>query len=545
MATSATTHRALSNVDVLTEIIGCFEFAYFHGVDPTYEANHVQPAATGIESDDEIFEIEVQRKRTLAQLARVCKAFREPALSLLWRQLHSLFPLLRLLPSLSMVEEQVIMECRYGAIPRNIYQLPLDMPDEDWGRLTSYAAYVQKLYHTQPAHRRPRDITAQTWTLILREFSNRPLLPNLRVLKWDAEEVDTEFAAITAFLPPSLKSLSIGCIARPSWHVDPSELKHAWKTQLNNLISELPNRVPQLSSISISCGIIDPNYIVQTLSLNQPCSLRAMALSAPHDAPPLNLCALKAVARFTTVESLDFALQIAKMPRAELPARLELDGLVSFLLNPIGGPGIGINPAYEVFSSANLRKLHLNNVRYTGDAALRRMSTAWARSFPRLEVFRLWIAYADMQPLPEPQSSLSDVLGPLLGIGTIREFNVDLCWIPLVVGDSDLTAFAEAWPALGKLRIALAAHDPSCYQTGVLGLLALSAHCPRLASLDLNRLVFGPEDVGQLPPVASSPPHQLRSLQVVYGILPETYHLVRERIFPNLNMTIYEDKYYN
>ncbi|KAI9061692.1 hypothetical protein FKP32DRAFT_1677895 [Trametes sanguinea] len=542
MAIFASTHRLLSNVDILTEIFDCFEFGKFHGVAAAYEASWVPIEATGDSSEDERIEAELQRKRTLAQLARVCKAFQEPALSVLWRQLHSLFPLLRLLPSLFMIQEQVIMESRYGAIPSDIYQLPLDMPTEHWDRLTNYAAYVRRLYYTDPAHRRLRDITAETWKLILRTFSDRPLLPNLQILKWSVEEADTEFAALAAFLPPSLESLSLECIARPSWNVDISELECAWRTQLDILVPELPSRTPRLTSISVFCGIIDPGHVVQTLSTNHPRSLRAMKLSSPHDGPSLDLASLMALARFTTVESFEFGLRLGSTPPVGLPPKLELDSLVSLLLNPRGRE-VGINPAYEVFSSANLRKLHLNNVNYTGDAALRRMSTAWAQCFPRLEEFRLWIAYAVGEPLPVPQSSFSQLLGPLLGITSIREFIVDICWIPFVVGDHDITAFAQAWPSLEKLHIGLASHDPSSYQPGLLALLALTTHCPCLASLQLNRLVFRPEDVAQLPPHASSPPHKLSRFQLIYGMLPETYHIVRDRIFPNLNMSLQEGVY--
>lgn len=38
-------------------------------------------------------------RRSLARLARTCKAFKEPALNVLWRDLDSLVPLLSLLPN--------------------------------------------------------------------------------------------------------------------------------------------------------------------------------------------------------------------------------------------------------------------------------------------------------------------------------------------------------------------------------------------------------------------------------------------------------------
>ncbi|OCH92360.1 hypothetical protein OBBRIDRAFT_717559, partial [Obba rivulosa] len=39
----------------------------------------------------------IEIRRTLARAARVCKAFYEPALKILWKELNSLMPLLQLL----------------------------------------------------------------------------------------------------------------------------------------------------------------------------------------------------------------------------------------------------------------------------------------------------------------------------------------------------------------------------------------------------------------------------------------------------------------
>ncbi|CDO75700.1 hypothetical protein BN946_scf184585.g13 [Trametes cinnabarina] len=334
---------------------------------------------------------------------------------MLWCQLHSLLPVLRLLPSLTMVAAQVTMERRYGAIPRDIYHLPKRMALDEWDRLTGYAAYVRKLYVVQPPHLRPKDITAESWTLIVQAFGNRPLLPNLRTLEWNTDQRDTEFAGLTAFLAPTLENLTVFCNAHSPW--ESTLLEPAWRSRVDQFIPEIPRRVPRLVNFSFHCGALHPDCVVGPLSLNHPHSLRALTLAADYRAGPLSHFSITAMARFTTVEYLNFRLAVADIPLADLLPKLELDKLDHLFLSPTGGPGA--NLAYGLFASVNLRILDLNNVQYTGAAALRRMVTAHARSFPRLGVYKCWLSYQHVQSLPEPHASLSELFRPLLGLRAV------------------------------------------------------------------------------------------------------------------------------
>ncbi|KAI9061690.1 hypothetical protein FKP32DRAFT_1686970 [Trametes sanguinea] len=509
--TPSSAHQALANLDILTEIVSWFEFRCFHRLKPHVRTDWV------LEDMDSVFEssrerwkgiLEAERVRTLtlAHLARVCKTFREPSLRMLWRQLRGIFPLLRLLPSLIMVQD--LMGWFGGQESQFVYHLPAHMLPGEWARLSSYAIYVRELYHVRPVPIRPGNITEQTWTLLLRAFGNRPLLPNLQVLKWDAEEAHTELAALDILLCPSLEQLSIKCTT-PS-----SMCAHVAR---------------------------DPDAMIQLLSLSHPQSLRELCSSA-CESRHIHLQSLKALPRFTTIKSLGLCLTIADIPQADLPPKLELDNLESLSLYSLPAHGVGLNPAYDVFASTNLRTLDIWRVQYISDAALQRMSSAWARSFPCLEVFECSIGFPAMQdsdsdsetepPLPSP-APLTSLLEPLLDLRRMREVIVGF-YVSPVVSDHDLTVFAQAWPSLEKLHLGWGTDDSPSSGPGLLGLLALSIGCPKLVSLELAEFTFCAEDAAQLPPEPPSPHHALRKLQVTNGMSPDAYNLVRHKIFPNL-----------
>lgn len=87
-------HRALDIAEILRNIFG------------QLDASHVDhDSRTGVNYGLPMLSVrDKQDQATLAAAALVCKAFVEPACSLLWRDLPSLLPLFRLLSSLEIVQ---------------------------------------------------------------------------------------------------------------------------------------------------------------------------------------------------------------------------------------------------------------------------------------------------------------------------------------------------------------------------------------------------------------------------------------------------------
>ncbi|KAI9061691.1 hypothetical protein FKP32DRAFT_917164 [Trametes sanguinea] len=417
------------------------------------------------------------------------------------------------------------------------------MLPEEWTQMARYAVYVRTLYNRLAAPLSSKHISSDSWRIIRRDFTDRPILPNLRVLDWTAGEANTDFAALVAFLSPSLKDLTIDCAVGAVRNGTPSGLEEGWIAQMTNLVSELSKRVPALVSLSVICNNLSPGIVIQPLSLRHPPSLRRLSLAAYYNAR-LGLEGLKAMSCFTTVESLTLSLAFADIPQTDLPSRIELNSLVSLRLSS-STRDVGIKPVYDIIASPNLRELHIGNAHCAGDAAFRRMSAAWARSFPSLEVLDCWVAFADVEPPPEPCSSLSSLLRPLSGLRRMREVTVFLCCVPIVLDDNDLLAFAQAWPSLEKLHLGSTETYSSSLGISLLGLLSLSTYCPNLSSLKLHHLVLRPEDIAQLPLERSCPPHGLRMLEVKSGLSPEMYEVVRDRVFPNLHRFIAPQELYD
>ncbi|KAH9902370.1 hypothetical protein C8Q73DRAFT_669951 [Cubamyces lactineus] len=133
----------LLNVDILDEIFQWFDYEVTHGhplVDLVSFTCYRAPR-----------DAEVDRRRSLTSAARVCSAFHEPALRVLWRQLESLLPLFSLIGRFfAKVQENA--EQTYGGSSGDAYHLP----DHLHGQTSSISdQYLRKLYLT--SHRLTMD----------------------------------------------------------------------------------------------------------------------------------------------------------------------------------------------------------------------------------------------------------------------------------------------------------------------------------------------------------------------------------------------------
>ncbi|OSD05258.1 hypothetical protein PYCCODRAFT_1220267 [Trametes coccinea BRFM310] len=536
-------HSALSKADILYEIFGYFGYARFHGIDAE---THI--VARHVRSEDH--QIDIKRTRTLARAARVCKAFSEPALATLWRQLPELLPVFRLLPSLQKVQKNVKVRGRPGG---NIYDLTEDVSPGDWDRLCHYAARVRDLYHVDPpsTSREHGDITDDSWKAIARLLAGRPLFPNLHSLDWWAFEPEPDFTRLGMVLAPSIEILSINC---NSPHGSPSSI---WEAPLQALIDSIPRSVPQLLDICFSIDTLDIQCVLIPLSHNHPRSLRHLQIISMPDLPTPtidNTAAALALARFASLESLALVTpKFGSVSAADVSRGVRLDNLVK--LHIWCTPGNFPRPI-DMFTSANLRTLMLRWPCPDDLATFRDACATWARNFPKLETFECYVTSYVEHPA-DAQWPISTAFEAMLSLRQLRSVRLILfATVPIYVRDSDLVAFAQAWPALEVLDVETSttgdpltglplsllmpfftgakSANPPCFQVGLPGLEAFAAGCPRLMMLGLTNLVIREEDVARLPPVPPNPRHKLRMFAAVYGMTRSAFCLVRDRLFPGL-----------
>ncbi|KAI9571737.1 hypothetical protein HD554DRAFT_2016405 [Boletus coccyginus] len=130
-------------------------------------------------------------RRSMSRLARTCKAICEPALSVLWRELDSLLPLISLFP------DNIMKRARRPGL--GLAKAP---NAEDWDRVLAYGERVRRVAYIESSP----SVSPSIFAVIA---ENRPvpyILPHLQTLIW---RVDTAAGLehSTFFLNPELQSL--------------------------------------------------------------------------------------------------------------------------------------------------------------------------------------------------------------------------------------------------------------------------------------------------------------------------------------------------
>lgn len=130
-------------------------------------------------------------RRSLARLARTCKAFREPALDMLWRDLDSFVPLITLFPNTLLKRARRPALGLVGNISAWLYAPTtayLDVAqarspeEEDWEKVLAYGERVKSVTYVEAFN-----TLSQSIFPVLEMCPREYLLPNLTSLTWKAE----------------------------------------------------------------------------------------------------------------------------------------------------------------------------------------------------------------------------------------------------------------------------------------------------------------------------------------------------------------------
>ncbi|KAI0830551.1 hypothetical protein BC628DRAFT_1354460 [Trametes gibbosa] len=192
-------------------------------------------------------------RRSVSRLARTCKAFKEPALNVLWRDLDSLTPLLGLFPS------TILRRARRPG-------LGLTKPPEkqDWTRVLAYGERVRTVTYNEGAGN-----IHPTILPLLDEHKPVPfLLPYLTTLTWKVESA-ASLERVRMFLGPRVQAVTLEAGTRSA--------------KLNDVLAEIAGHAG-LTAFAFTLHTNLPDDFTQTFAGNA--ALEKVALTAPGALAP-------------------------------------------------------------------------------------------------------------------------------------------------------------------------------------------------------------------------------------------------------------------
>lgn len=218
-------------------------------------------------------------RRSVSRLARTCKAFKEPALNVLWRDLDSLTPLLGLFPStilrrarrpglglvrfLSLLGPEEPLLTSESLVPtRGAQTKPPEK--QDWTRLLAYGERVRSVAYNEGAGN-----IHPTILPLLDEHKPVPhLLPHLTALTWKVESA-ASLERVRMFLGPRVEAVTLEAGMRSA--------------KLNDVLAEIAGHAG-LTAFAFTLHTNLPDDFTQTFAQNA--ALEKVALTAPGALAP-------------------------------------------------------------------------------------------------------------------------------------------------------------------------------------------------------------------------------------------------------------------
>ncbi|KAJ8501770.1 hypothetical protein ONZ51_g412 [Trametes cubensis] len=440
----------------------------------------------------------IQRRHALAASARVCRAWSEHALDVLWGALDNMHPLLRVFSSYEDEPEGVVLR-------RNI-------TNAEWARFRRYAHCVRDF-------RWETDMTipSYVWILLAQRSNGLPLLPNLRTLEARSMR-PSDFARLLLLLPQTLceVAISFSDIYIPP---DPSD-------QAAIILEAIVPSFPHLKKLELVRYFPLAQQLLYPL-LQCP-KLESLAL--PRDVP-VDLSFLRGLAQMGTLKSLSVAVDLGHSPDeldlTFLQAFRELEELC------LAGHDLDLSTMIAAIKPTALRHFGITfNDALASEAigqALRIIHTHLPLTITKYE-----IAVVDLRG-PDPR--MSDILEPALLLTKLTHLSCDLGELVVHLSDYDLTRMARTWSDMRCLK--LVSDEPQrrqhfglAYRPTFRALLEFAQCCPDLHTLYLPCL-----DVSNLPmmydiPVLDHPLHNV-SFVNLYGTVTSAFAILLDRIFPH------------
>ncbi|RPD57359.1 hypothetical protein L227DRAFT_587588 [Lentinus tigrinus ALCF2SS1-6] len=443
---------------------------------------------------------EAQSRETLASSARVCWAFSESALSVLWRSLSDVDVVFKLLPSYC---EHHDSDGRYS------WFISEEVTPDQWARVQWYAKRVRALRNIFSFN----TMRPAVWALLEGVRGDQPLLPNLFFLNACVSIEDP--SGFMHLLPPSLRTLNITFdIRKPLEQVSAAEA-----SLVGTVLRAISSRVSHLHELYVHDMLpyLPSSSLTFLRNFHQMRTLRIESDTFGSEA-------LFTVSQMSSLSVLEVDISLQTATEA---LKLANDfGLLSEL--HITGSLVQLCRFFTATHLRNLRQqaFHDALVRITANVS------------PLLTEIRIYPT-GDAVATSATYTS-SQILRPLLRFGQLTVFviffNFTSEYSPKFV-DDDIATFAASWRKLDDFCVA-GAGTTRCNLT-LSSLIAFAHHCPSLRYLELPML-----DIKTLPPQSSVPGFargSMRHLHVNSLVGSSEVNLLHfavlvDRLYPSLNV---------
>ncbi|KAI0712859.1 hypothetical protein C8T65DRAFT_739268 [Cerioporus squamosus] len=395
--------------------------------------------------------------RTLARAARICKAFTDPALSILWHSLTNIVPLLNVLPTFSEWRETLT-----GRVT-----------SKHWQRFREYGSRIRELWY----HTSDDNLISKPPAIVHHMQQERgSVLPRLRMLSYEVS--DAHRTSLLPLLSPGLESLELSCTFEKQ-NPAPSDAEQG--AVVDRLLRAVCTTCPSLRELQLC-------YLRSSLPLQGAATglqaLKTLQLTHSHQIDDLE--AIRALAALPQLEKLhDLRL---KLPHRRTAASIPLSGFRSLKdLFIVGDADDVLQFLQYVLSALDTVQIILWSSVSAWLRASRSISPLLLKSVRELIIqFVPSQTRASGEPIRDiSEIELVELLRPLLLIRTVETFCLVLRKVGLVSDDSLYETMAKSWPQLRNLWLDV---DPSLSTPTFRTLSAFASHCPLLNTLVLPHL---------------------------------------------------------
>ncbi|KAH9924437.1 uncharacterized protein B0H18DRAFT_1119968 [Fomitopsis serialis] len=374
----------------------------------------------------------VNYQHTLATCARVNKSFNDVAVDVLWKHMHGITPLLRVLPAFQWAE---ITDSDDDAPQLGLFGR---LHPKDLRRFREYAQRITDLTISNYA----LQVDPSALFCLLRALGGQSLLPRLRRLHW------TQFKAtncdVLYFASPSLRTLTLyyeGSQDTPEASVSINSVPCEFLFEA--VCEQMAAVAPCLETLTIT-SICTPCYFPPFARCR---GLREVSISGE--------LLTSQCANLSTLSSLDNL------------AKLEVRGVVQLHRDEVLGFQ-GFHALQELSIEGEPESLgHILMCLASSDATIRKLDIELNPTPTPQETFQLMnilkthssAALEDVTVMPLPMWSNGDAtqlfepIRPLLDIRNLRTVRCMFARWPCDLSDDDLCMMADAWPNLVSLTV--------------------------------------------------------------------------------------------
>lgn len=395
------------------------------------------------------------QRRSLPALASTCREFEHPALNALWRDLQSVEPLVKCLPSDLFSIDQ----------GRVVLQRPVD--GKMWDTLFKYTSRVHSITVTQ---KRCSAVVEPLSVLMLScPSTSAYLFPNLSKLTWHAEGTHIFAQFLRMALVPCMLVL----------HVEIFSASPAFLSVLSSLGTLCPHL--QNMTMRIRCETDDLSHKISPFITQPIAQLHHLHTLSVWD---LGSQGIQHVMKLRALQSLDLNLRASSAWNRRLCFSLPgFDGL-----KWLGLSTRTIEHASNFFSSLQVVGSSQVRVSFTFQVAKSSAgaSTTLYQFFTvlqeRCDIVKL--QYLSLVGCSGSVRTESSVFTPLHAFPNLTHLLIDeVCNISM--SDEDLCQLVKAWPKLQVLKFSSYVAFNSTTVPTFHGLIKLLRHCPALTSLSL------------------------------------------------------------